>query len=114
MGYPARSHHNSFLFILKTMNFGTMNLNFRTLHSCTLARLGVKQGTGDKARTLACDSVKEAAGRFLIMSNKKPTAHWLVYLSLSSSSVTEECEKWHHLQHSPIILLQSFQDRTDS
>lgn len=75
MGYPARSHHNSFLFILKTMNFGTMNLNFRTLHSCMLAKRRVRQGDGDKARTLACVSVKEVAGRFLIMSNKNPKRH---------------------------------------
>lgn len=109
MGYPARSHHNGFLFILKTMNFGTMNLNFRTLHSCTLAKRGLKQGTGDKARTLACDSVKEAAGRLLIMSNKKPRTHWTSGLSvtLSSSSGVEEWEKWHHPaaqpHHSPPV-----------
>jgi len=59
MGYPALRRHNSFLFILKTMNFGTMNLNFRTLHSHTLAKFRARQGDGDNARTSACDSITE-------------------------------------------------------
>ena len=33
MGSAALCNHNSFLFIIRTMNFETMNLNFRTLHS---------------------------------------------------------------------------------
>lgn len=64
MGYAALSHHNSFLFILKTMNFGTMNLNFRTQYSCMLAKFRARQGDGDKARTLACDNVTEFAAVF--------------------------------------------------
>lgn len=112
MGYPALSHHNSFLFILKTMNFGTMNLNFRTLHSCMLAKFGARQGNGDNARTLACDSVTEVAGRFLIMSNKSPRMHRTsgVSVALSDSPPAEGGEKRHHLQHNPILHLQSLQN----
>lgn len=115
MGYPARSHHNSFLFILKTMNFGTMNLNFRTLHSCMLAKCRVRQGDGDKARTLACVSAKEVAGRFLIMSNKNPKRHQTSGLSvtLPASVAAEDWEK-NHQQHNPILHLQSLQDMADS
>lgn len=86
MGYPALSHHNSFLFILKTMNFGTLNLNFRTLHSCMLAKFKARQGDGDNTRTLTCDSVTEVVGRFLIMSNKSPSMHSTAGVSSSSAS----------------------------
>lgn len=111
MGYPALSH-NSFLFILKTMNFGTMNLNFRTLHSCMLAKFGAGQGDGENARTLACDSVTEVAGRFLVMSNKSPRMRrtWGVPVTLPASPPAAEREKRHHLQHNPIPHLQPLQD----
>lgn len=116
MGYPALSHHNSFLFILKTMNFGTMNLNFRTLHSCMLAKFMAKQGDGDNARTLACDRVTEVAGRILIMSNKSPSIHRTsgVSITLSASPPAEEGEKRHHLQCNPIAHLQFLQDMAHS
>lgn len=83
MGYTALSHHNSFLFILKTMNFGTMNLNFRTLYSCMLAKLRAGQGDGDKARTLACDNVRVCYSFWQWVTRAPGCTELLVYLSPS-------------------------------